>query len=78
MGIDEEDVGFVVVVLVVDVEVPALEASVEAAAAVWALVSEAPLTPPVGEVAAVWNPERARKAERRLAKKGRFVDMMSI
>jgi hypothetical protein len=49
-----------------------VDASVEAAEAFWALVREAPLTPPVGEVE-VWKPERARKADRKLEKKGRFV-----
>jgi hypothetical protein len=77
MGMEEDDIGCVAVVMLdVAVELELLEASVEAAAAFWALEREAPLTPPVGEVLAVWNPERTRKAERMLAKKGRLVDMM--
>jgi len=46
------------------------------AACAKAVEREAPEMAPVGEVDAFWTPERARKAVRKLEKKGRFVDMV--
>lgn len=56
----------------------ALDANIEAAAVLCAFVREAPLTPPAGEVAAFWKPERARKTERKFEKKGRLVLIVTL
>ena len=61
-----------------EADAAALDANIEAAAVFCAFVREAPLTPPAGEVAAFWKPERARKTERKLEKKGRFVLMVTL
>jgi hypothetical protein len=50
-------------------------AAAAAAAAAKEDVRDAPDTPPVGDVETFGTPEWARKAERKLEKKGRFVDM---
>lgn len=69
LDVDEED----------DVEkfevCAAWAAAAACAACAWAYAeeSEAPDTPPVGEVDAFWKPERARKAERKFEKKGLLV-----
>lgn len=62
----------------VEADAAALEANIEAAAVLCAFVREAPLTPPAGEVEAFWKPDRARKTERKLEKKGRFVLIVTL
>jgi len=68
----------VIPLFVILVDDAAARAEVEAAAACCAFVRDAPLTPPVGDELAFWKPERARNAEKKLEKNGRFVDMVVV